>query len=121
MIFTRFKREFASFKIIASIVMVVQLVIVFSISPAVAAKEQALSKIRLVLVPNDLGYQYQTDYLTKIKAPQVWDKVQSLNLRPVIAVLDSGVDIDNPDLQANIWFNSWEVPGDKLDNDSNGY
>ncbi|MFH1111914.1 MAG: S8 family serine peptidase [Patescibacteria group bacterium] len=101
--------------------MVVQLVIVFSISPAIAAKEQALSKVRLALVPNDLGYQYQTDYLTKIKAPQVWDKVQSLNLRPVIAVLDSGVDIDNPDLQANIWFNSWEVPGDKLDNDSNGY
>jgi len=81
----------------------------------------AVQSYKMALVPNDPGYSEQKSYLEKIKAPGVWDKIQSLPLRPVIAVLDTGVDIDNPDLQSNIWFNSWEVPGDKLDNDNNGF
>ncbi len=70
---------------------------------------------------NDLGYQYQKSYLEQIKAAAGWEKAQQLKLRPVIAILDSGVDIDNADLKPNIWFNAWEVPGDKIDNDKNGF
>ncbi len=81
----------------------------------------SLRYYQLSLTPNDPGYGWQEEYLQKIKAPQVWDKVQTSIYRPVIAILDSGVDIDNPDLQSNIWFNAWEVPGDKIDNDKNGY
>ena len=39
----------------------------------------------------------------------------------VVAVLDSGVDIYHPDLKANIWINEDEIPGNKLDDDQNGY
>jgi len=39
----------------------------------------------------------------------------------IVAVLDSGVDIDHPDLKANIWTNPEEIPGNQVDDDGNGY
>jgi subtilisin family serine protease len=39
----------------------------------------------------------------------------------VIAVIDTGVLLTHPDLAANVWVNSREVPGDGLDDDGNGY
>ena len=38
----------------------------------------------------------------------------------VIAILDSGVDLDHDDLFANIWTNAGEVPDNGLDDDLNG-
>lgn len=76
---------------------------------------------KISLIPNDPNYKFQKPYLEQIRAPIAWDKLSNSALRPVIAVLDSGVDIDNPDLKNNIWFNPWEVPGDGIDNDGNGY
>ena len=73
------------------------------------------------LIPNDPGYQFQRGYLERIHAPEAWDKPQGTALRPIIAVLDSGVDIDNPDLKPSLWFSSVEVPGDRQDNDGNGF
>jgi len=39
----------------------------------------------------------------------------------VVAVIDSGVDIDHPDLKDNIWINPGEIAGNKKDDDGNGY
>jgi autotransporter-associated beta strand protein len=39
----------------------------------------------------------------------------------VIAVIDGGVDISHPDLVANVWRNSNEVPGNGIDDDGNGF
>lgn len=39
----------------------------------------------------------------------------------VIAVIDSGVAIDHPDLETNIWTNPFEIPGNFHDDDANGY
>ncbi len=39
----------------------------------------------------------------------------------VVAVLDTGVDYNHPDLWANMWHNPGEVRNDGVDNDSNGY
>ncbi|HEX5520171.1 MAG TPA: S8 family peptidase [Longimicrobiaceae bacterium] len=38
-----------------------------------------------------------------------------------IAIIDSGVDIDHPDLRPNIWTNAREVAGNGKDDDRNGY
>ncbi len=39
----------------------------------------------------------------------------------VVAVIDTGVDYNHPDLAKNMWINKGEIPGDNIDNDHNGY
>ncbi len=39
----------------------------------------------------------------------------------IVAILDSGIDINHPDLKQNIWVNPLEIPGNKIDDDQNGY
>lgn len=41
--------------------------------------------------------------------------------RPVVAVIDTGVDYRHPDLASNIWINTGENPTNGLDNDGDGY
>jgi cell wall-associated protease len=39
----------------------------------------------------------------------------------IVAVIDSGVDIEHEDLKSVIWKNEKEIPGNGLDDDNNGY
>lgn len=39
----------------------------------------------------------------------------------IVAVIDCGVDINHPDLKGKIWTNKGEIPGNKIDDDGNGY
>src|SRR5262249_48886988 len=36
-------------------------------------------------------------------------------------IVDEGIQFSHPDLSANIWTNSGEIPGDGIDNDGDGY
>ncbi|MCH7885234.1 MAG: S8 family serine peptidase [Planctomycetes bacterium] len=38
-----------------------------------------------------------------------------------VAVIDTGVDYNHPDLAANIWTNTGEIPNNGMDDDGNGY
>lgn len=49
-----------------------------------------------------------------------WD-LQSGSAEVVIAVVDSGVAFDHPDLTDNAWVNQGEIPDNGLDDDGNGY
>ncbi|MEK7665657.1 MAG: S8 family peptidase [Patescibacteria group bacterium] len=69
--------------------------------------------------PND-PYLDEQWYLNSISAYDAWD-TQTGDRGIVVAVLDSGVDIDHPDLKNQIWENEDEIAGDKMDNDQNGY
>jgi uncharacterized repeat protein (TIGR01451 family) len=39
----------------------------------------------------------------------------------VVGVVDEGIDVNHPDLAANIWHNPGEVPNNGIDDDNNGY
>jgi subtilisin family serine protease len=71
------------------------------------------------ITPNDplFGNQW---YLSKIKADIAWEKV-SESPDSVIAVIDSGIQINHSDLVDNIWKNIEEIPKDGIDNDQNGF
>ncbi|MEW6607011.1 MAG: S8 family serine peptidase [bacterium] len=70
-------------------------------------------------LPNDPDFSEQWN-LVWTKASQGWD-LEKGSEEVVIAILDSGVDLDHPDLKDNIWQNPDEIPGDGIDNDHNGY
>ena len=39
----------------------------------------------------------------------------------VVAVIDSGIDVEHEDLKDNIWVNPGEIPDNGIDDDNNGY
>jgi subtilisin family serine protease len=69
--------------------------------------------------PND-PFTGQQNYLTIIKAFEAWDVSQS-DAGTVIAVIDSGGDLDHPDLAANLYVNPDEIANNGIDDDHDGY
>jgi subtilisin family serine protease len=71
------------------------------------------------LVPNDPLYTVQWG-LPKIGTEEAWN-LSTGSADVVVAVLDTGVDLNHPDLVGNIWTNPGEIPGNSIDDDGNGY
>lgn len=60
--------------------------------------------------------------LEVINLPSLWKMPKTTDKRPVIAILDTGVDITHPDLADNIWTNEAEAEGAEYeDDDNNGF
>lgn len=72
------------------------------------------------LVPNDTYYgnQWGLNAGWGIRAEGAWDR-NTGNSNVIIAIADTGVDYDHPDLNDNIWQNDDPIGGG--DDDSNGY
>jgi subtilisin family serine protease len=75
--------------------------------------------VRVLKTPNDpdVGSLYG---LTRLDAPSAWEFTTGSH-NVVVAVVDTGVNYNHPDLSANILTNSGEIPGNGLDDDANGY
>lgn len=68
--------------------------------------------------PNDARFHEQYAH-QNIQVQEAWD--HSTGEGVVVAVVDTGIDTDHPDLVQNLWTNAGEVAGDGIDNDGNGY
>src|SRR5205823_5986584 len=87
--------------------------------PGVVAAEPNYT-LELDVVPNDPRYGSQWG-LRKISAPTAWDTITGSS-NVVVAVIDTGVDYNHPDLAASMWRNPGETGLDANGNDkaSNG-
>lgn len=76
-------------------------------------------EVSVSATPNDpnFGSLYG---MNKIEAPAAWD-ISTGSSSVLVGVIDTGVDVNHPDLQANIWTNSGEIPGNNIDDDNNGF
>jgi serine protease len=86
-------------------------------------------------VPNDPQFNSQWQWQNTgqsggkagadISATRAWDittgGMTTDNDTIVVAVIDSGTDLDHPDLLPNRWFNWKEIPNNGLDDDNNGF
>ena len=79
-------------------------------------------------IPNDpflsssstWGQPYQDLWgIYAVNAPTAWDTAQGDGI--VVAVIDTGVDYNHPDLADNIWTNPNEIAGNFFDDDGNGF
>ena len=87
-------------------------------------------RVHLNVVPNDpsFGSEWglhnsgQSGGLVDadMDAPEAWNVSTGTGMS-IVAVLDSGIDYNHPDLASNIWTNSGEIAGNGIDDDGNGY
>jgi subtilisin family serine protease len=80
------------------------------------AEPEYIEKIHLIPDDSLLDRQY---HLELIKAFNAWD-ISTGDTTVVIAIVDSGIDVDHPDIKGNLWVNPND-PADGIDNDGNGY
>ena len=95
------------------------LILFFTVSIPALAQDQNLD-----LVPKDWFLRDpEQDKLQGVSAEKVYQTllVGQPSRTVIVAVVDSGVDIDHEDLKSIIWVNEDEIPGNGVDDDKNGY
>ncbi|MEO6808053.1 MAG: S8 family serine peptidase [Isosphaeraceae bacterium] len=76
---------------------------------AVAPNDPQFSRQWGLNSPNDVD----------IDAPEAWQITTGAPV--IVAVIDTGLDLTNPEFAGRIWVNPGEVPGNRLDDDGDGY
>ncbi len=74
-------------------------------------------------VPNDWYFGNPDDTYQGISVYKAYNEFikDKKGKTVVVAIIDSGIDIDHEDLKENLWVNPKEVPGNGKDDDNNGY
>ena len=74
---------------------------------------------QLAYTPDDPLWPNQW-HMRTIKADLAWDWGLGAPV-VIVAVIDTGLNVNHPDLAENVWVNIHEIPGNGIDDDLNGY
>ncbi|HEY7761644.1 MAG TPA: S8 family peptidase [Actinomycetota bacterium] len=73
---------------------------------------------RPLVEPNDPLLQWSITGATQVT--EAWD-VEAGDPSTVIAIIDTGTQLNHPDLDSNLWTNAGETPANSTDDDGNGF
>ncbi len=90
----------------------------FQAGKVLVSKKLPKKEVQIIL--KDPLMQKKWD-LSKIQASSAWLKYSKGSKNIVVAVIDTGIDVEHPDLKQNIWHNPREIPNNNKDDDNNGY
>ena len=73
--------------------------------------------------PNDWYHQDPADGFNGVSIDKTYNTLLKgrASQTVVVAIIDSGMDIEHEDLADNMWVNPGEIPGNGIDDDNNGY
>ncbi|KAL3133992.1 hypothetical protein ABBQ32_008432 [Trebouxia sp. C0010 RCD-2024] len=69
---------------------------------------------------SDTPYGYNLYNLDLIQAPCNWNQETYGSNNIAVCIIDSGIQTNHPDLAANVWVNTAEIPNNGIDDDGNG-
>jgi hypothetical protein len=88
--------------------------------PGIAHALVAPSATATSTTPNDPDFPSQWSLQAGfLDAPDAWDKVKTSSA--IVAIIDCGCDLTHPELSGGVWINPGEIPGNGIDDDSNGF
>jgi hypothetical protein len=82
------------------------------------ADERLIRDVRVRAIATPVGADWGWE---RIDTAGAWAVAPSKGRGAIVAVVDTGVDAEHPDLARAMWTNPGEVPGNGLDDDENGY
>lgn len=86
------------------------------------SQNDLIEKINTTDILNWQHLDQSRDGLYGVSANKAYSELELKQTREiVVAVLDSGVDVNHEDLKDVIWVNKKEIPGNGIDDDNNGY
>ena len=105
--------------------------LIAALTLSLSANAQSTEKVAVAkkgaLTENELKRWSHLDLVKDSIPGMSVDKVYSELLKGktstsvIVGIVDSGVDIEHEDLKSVIWTNKKEIPGNKIDDDKNGY
>ncbi len=78
----------------------------------------------LTKAPTDwFNLDYQTDKVRGVSTEKAYAELlgNKKSTTVIVAIIDSGIDIEHEDLKDKIWVNTKEIAGNGVDDDKNGY
>ena len=99
------------------IILLLNFTIVFS------QKNNIDENLQLKTKPNWFNLDPEKDHINGISTEKAYETIlKNMKSSPVVvAIIDSGVEIDHEELVGKIWVNEKEIPNNKIDDDTNGY
>lgn len=98
--------------------------IAFTLITATAFSQDTNQAVDSIALKNWYHQSYEKTGIYGVGTNDAINFLKSKGLKPspiIVGVIDSGVQIDHPDLKNNIWVNSKEIANNGKDDDGNGY